>query len=267
MKSRPLKFFLLALFLIFFYTTQAQTDDPAELAKKLANPVASLISLPFQNNIDQGIGNLKGSRYTLNVQPVIPITLTKSINVITRVIIPYVSQFNITGIGQHQSGLSDIVASAFFSPTASKNGITWGAGPVFLFPTGTNDYLTAKKFGVGPTVVALKQTGGWTYGTLLNQIWSLAGFENREDINQLFINPFIAYNWKSGSGITAAFEWSQNWKSSQTSVYFIPMFSGLTSFGNQKVLLAIGPRFNVSAPGEIKSKFGLRGSLALLFPK
>src|SRR3954447_19923758 len=98
--------------------------DPAELAKKLANPVASLISLPFQNNTDVGIGDYNGSKNTLNIQPVIPIKLSAKLNMISRVVLPVVSQHNITGKdGQDESGLSDALVSAFFSPAEAKNGV------------------------------------------------------------------------------------------------------------------------------------------------
>lgn len=242
-------------------------DSTEDLAKKLANPVASLISFPMQNNIDYGIGALKGSRYTLNIQPVIPMGISENLNLISRIIVPIVSQYNITGIGEHQSGLSDIVASAFFSPKQSKNGFTWGAGPVVLLPSGTDDFLTGKKFGVGPTVVVLEQKGGWTYGTLVNQIWSVSGDDNRSDISQFYANPFVAFNWKSGAGITAQLEWTENWIQNSTTLYFEPMFSGLTAFGKQKVSFAVGPRINIAASDAAQSKFGLRASVVLLFPK
>jgi hypothetical protein len=253
-----------SIFITNFIFSQNETE---ELAKKLANPVASLISLPLQSNIDYGIGNLKGSRYTLNIQPVIPMSISKDLNLITRIIVPIVSQYNITEIGAHENGMSDIVASGFISPKNSKNGFTWGAGPVLLLPTGTDDYLTTKKFGVGPTAVALKQTGGWTYGALINQIWSISGDENREDVNQMYVNPFITFNWKSGAGITAQFEWTESWSNKTTLLYFEPMFSALTAFGKQKVSFAIGPRFNLTAPEGTESKFGLRASMVFLFPK
>jgi hypothetical protein len=237
-----------------------------ELAKKLANPIASLISVPFQNNLEHGMGVNKGSKYMLNVQPVIPMKVSKNLNLITRWIVPIISQHNITGIGESQSGLGDAVISGFLSPTNTKNGVTWGAGPVFLVPLGGGDFLSGKQLGIGPTVVALKQKNGWTYGGLINQIWGTGG-NNKADINQMFVNPFLTYNWKSGSGITAAFEWTENWAQNNSTLYFIPMFSGLTSFGKQKVSLAIGPKFNIAAPEALKSKFGLRAALVLLFPK
>jgi hypothetical protein len=237
-----------------------------ELAKKLANPIASLISVPFQNNLEHGIGVNKGSKYMLNVQPVIPMKVSKNLNLITRWIVPIISQHNITGIRQSQSGLGDAVISGFLSPTNTKNGVTWGAGPVFLVPLGGGDFLSGKQLGIGPTAVALRQKNGWTYGGLINQIWGTGG-NNKVDINQMFVNPFVTYNWKSGSGITAAFEWTENWALDNSILYFIPMFSGLTSFGKQKVSLAVGPKFNIAAPEALKSKFGLRAALVLLFPK
>lgn len=243
----------------------AQQSSEEELAKKLANPIASLISVPLQSNVDYGIGAFKGSRFVLNVQPVIPMKVGKNLNLITRWIVPVISQHNITAPGTSQGGLGDAVISGFLSPSNGKNGVTWGAGPVMLVPLGGGNFLSGKQFGIGPSAVALKQKNGWTYGGLVNQIWGTGG-NDKADINQMFINPFLTYNWKSGAGITATIEWTQNWAQNNHVVYFLPMFSGLTSFGRQKVSMAIGPRINISAPEAVKSKFGLRAALTFLFP-
>lgn len=242
-------------------------DDAAELAKKLSNPISSLISVPFQNNTDYGIGDANGTRNTMNIQPVVPISISPKLNLITRVIIPVITQYNITGIGNKENGISDAVLSGFISPKESKNGITWGAGPVFLLPTGTDDFLSTRKFGVGPTAVALKQVNGWTVGALVNQIWSVAGDEDRSDISQMFLQPFFVYNWKSGAGLGGNFELTQNWEAETTVLWFNPVLSGVTALGSQKVQLAIGPRFNLEAPDGARADWGWRAVVIFLFPK
>ncbi len=246
---------------------EAAESDAAELAKKLSNPIASLISVPFQNNTDIGIGTHNGTRNTLNIQPVLPIRLSDNLNLIARWVQPIIAQYNVTGADTHESGLGDAVVSAFISPSNSKGGLTWGAGPVFLVPDGTNEFLSTKKFGIGPTVVALYQSKGSTVGALANQIWSIAGDENRGDVNQLFFQPFYTYNWKSGAGLGANFEITQNWEASTTTVWLNPVLSGVTSLGKQKVQLAVGPRFNLAAPDGSKADFGFRAVIVFLFPK
>lgn len=253
----------------FAQDTTAPTNaaDPAELAKKLANPVASLISVPFQNNTDVGIGSYKGSKNILNVQPVIPVKLTQKLNLIARVVLPIISQHDITGENTTQSGLSDAVVSGFVSPAEAKNGLVWGAGPAFLVPTATNDFLGTKKFGVGPTALILRQANGWTYGALVNQIWSVAGDETRAAVNQLYLQPFVVRNWKSGAGVGLSSEITQNWEAATSSVFILPSISGITKLGKQIVSLALGPRIQVAAPGGNKANFGVRAALTFVFPK
>ena len=273
MKKNLLLYVFILLFSIF-QTLNAQDTNPEvvkesaeELAKKLANPISSLISLPFQNNVDFGIGPNNGTRNTLNIQPVIPVSITDNLNLITRVVLPYITQYNITGLGNNESGFGDAVMSAFISPSNSKNGLTWGAGPVFLIPTGTNDFLTTKKFGIGPTAVALYQNNGMTVGGLINQIWSVAGNENRGDVSAMFFQPFFNYNWKSGAGIGGNFEITQNWEANNTTVWFNPTISAVTSLGTQKTQFAIGPRFNLAAPDGAQADMGVRAVIVFLFPK
>jgi len=261
-----LKVAFLSLFILLVFSKANAQDDAAELAKKLANPIASLISVPFQNNTDYGIGNFNGTRNTLNIQPVLPISINENINLITRVVLPVITQYNITGEGDKQSGLGDAIVSGFFSPTKSEK-LTWGVGPALLLPIGTNDFLTTKKTGIGPTAVALKQMNGWTIGGLINQIWSVAGNENRPDVNQMFVQPFVVYNWKSGAGLGANMEWTQNWVSKTSTVWLNPTISAVTALGTQKVQFAIGPRLNLAAPDEAKADWGWRAVMILLFPK
>jgi hypothetical protein len=184
----------------------AQSAD--ELAKQTQNPVANLISVPFQANWDAGIGAREAVGTTLNIQPVAPFSLTKHWNAILRVIMPLVSQP--TDDGLRVNGMSDTVATVFLSPARGGN-VTWGAGPVLLLPTATTNALGSEQIGFGPSVVALAQPGQWTTGVLWNQVWSLDGAVDRPDVNRGFFQPFANYNLGDGLAVGASMEATANW--------------------------------------------------------
>ena len=195
-------------------TRGAGAISDEQLAKKLANPVAALISVPFQLNYDQDIGAARGGeRWQLNIQPVLPVDLNPEWNLISRTILPVVWQDEIYPGAGSQSGIGDIVQSVFFSPKApTAGGWIWGAGPVFLLPTGSEDLLSVKKWGAGPTGVALRQDGPWTYGLLANHIWSFAG-SGRQDVNATFLQPFISYTtptaWSFALNTESTYDWER----------------------------------------------------------
>src|SRR5262249_23403834 len=175
---------------------QAGPGDDAELAKKLSNPISDLVSVPFQFNWEQNVGPKDQTRFILNVQPVMPFTLTPKMNLITRVIVPFVSQPPLADGGVPAAGVGDILASFFFSPKTGST-FTWGVGPVISLPSTAEPTLGTEKWSAGPTFVALKQAGPWTVGALWNQVWSFAGNTDRADVNQMFVQPFLAYTTKT----------------------------------------------------------------------
>ncbi|MCM3906020.1 MAG: hypothetical protein ND866_30415 [Pyrinomonadaceae bacterium] len=240
--------------------------DAEELAKKLSNPVASLISFPMQSNFDFGMGGGSGWRYTLNVQPVIPIALSPKWNLISRTIIPIIHQGNVTGPNQSQSGLGDTVQSLFFSPNKSEPFI-WAVGPVFLLPTATDAALGAQKWGVGPTALVLKQKKGWTYGVLANHIWSVAGKSNRAEVNATFIQPIFSYTTKDAWTYSLNTESTYDWNSHSWSTPINFNISKLVRFGKQPISFGAGPRCWVTSPTGGAEGCGVRIVVTALFPK
>ncbi|WP_174047872.1 transporter [Agrobacterium tumefaciens] len=244
----------------------AQEAD-ADLAKKLSNPVASLISVPFQFNYDRGFGPNRGDRKTLDIQPVIPFALNEDWNLISRTIVPVTWQHDIAGSSGNQFGLGDISQSFFISPTQpTSGGIIWGAGPVFLLPTATDDLLGGGKFGLGPTAVVLKQEGPWTVGALGNHIWSVAGKGDKPDINATYLQPFISYRTSDAWTFTLNTESTYDWKADQWAVPINFQVAKLVKFGEQPVSLSAGARYWAAAPENGPHGWGARVGLSLLFP-
>jgi hypothetical protein len=256
---------------------QAQDEAPAkppaaeqgggsDLAKQLANPAASLISVPFQNNIDCCYGPEEGVRYTLNVQPVIPVSISKDWNVIIRTIVPIIHQGEVVEGQGSVFGFGDTVQSFFVTPKAVKNGFVWAIGPVFLYPTGESS-LGSKKWGAGPTVLVLKQAkGGITAGVLANHIWSVAGDHDREDVSTTFIQPFLSKTLPDSTTFSVSTESTFNWR---TEKWVVPINIGVSHifrFGKQPVQIGPAAKYYVSSPTG-GPKWGARLSVTLLFPK
>ena len=244
-----------------------KADEEAELAKKLQNPVASLISVPLQSNWDFGIGSANAMRYTLNVQPVIPFSLNAEWNLITRTIIPVIHAESPVAGGDSTSGLGDIVQSFFLSPSAPTNrGWIWGVGPVFLYPSATDDALGAEKWGAGPTAVLLKQDSGWTYGLLANHIWSFAGEGSRADVSATFLQPFVTYTTKTYTTFGINTESTYDWQNSQWTVPINLTVSQLLKIGGQPIQFTLGGRVYAERP-DGGPDWGLRFAVTFLFPK
>jgi hypothetical protein len=242
-------------------------SDSVELAKKLSNPVASLISLPLQFNYDEGYGPKDAYKLTLNMQPVVPLTLNEEWNLIVRTIVPVVYQDSLADGIDSKFGLGDTVQSFFFSPKApTSGGWIWGVGPVFLWPTSTDEILGGEKWGAGPTGLILKQEKGFTYGVLANHIWSYAGDSNRSEVNATFIQPFIAYTWPTATTINFNTESTYDWTNDQWTIPLNLSISQLVKFGKQPVQFAIGPRYWAESP-DGGPEWGARFTLTFLFPR
>jgi hypothetical protein len=247
---------------------KAQAASDAALAEKLANPISSLISVPFQYNYDCCFGPSDAERHLLNIQPVIPTKLTTDWNLIIRTILPVIDlEAPAPGL-DNTFGLGDTLQSFFFSPSNTPGGVTWGVGPAIAWPTGTDPLIDSGKWSAGPTFVILKQQSGWTYGVLANQIWSFAdagGPNNRPEVNKAFVQPFLAYTWKDSTTLTLNSESTFDWTSDKYSVPLNLIVSHVYNFGKQPVSLAVGGRYYATTP-EDGPDWGLRAIVTFLFP-
>ena len=240
--------------------------EEGSLAKAAQNPLASMISLPFQNNTNTNVGPLDGTQNILNIQPVWPIDWNDNWNLITRTIVPVVSQPAMSAAGSRKSGLGDITFTGFFAPKETEKWI-WGAGAAVLLPTG-GDGLTADKWGLGPSIVALSMDGPWVYGGLVSNVWSVAG-SGASDINLLTLQPFINYNLPGGRYFTSSPVISANWEAASEEQWTVPLGLGygkIFKLGNTPVNGQISLYRNVKRPTN-GAEWQLRAQLQFMFPR
>lgn len=237
----------------------------ADLNKQIQNPVASLISVPFQNNIDTGIGAFDRTRNTLNIQPVFPFSLGSAL-LITRTIIPIITQ----PIGEDDTttGLGDINLSLFLTP-ATPGKVIYAVGLATGLPTATDDVLGTEKLSMGPTFLILAQPGTWSIGALLQNTWSIAGADDRGDVNLLFSQLFVTKSLSNGWYVNTAPVITANWEADSDNQWTVPLGLGagkLTRMGSTPVNIQIGAyRYVVSPDGGPDWQF--RAQFVLLFPR
>ncbi|MFY9843869.1 MAG: neuromedin U [Terriglobales bacterium] len=257
--------------------TPAAASNAEELRKQSQNPIANLISVPVQENWNFGIGPSDRTQNVMNIQPVIPFSIGKDWNLITRWITPVIYQPLPVPLPSGQVdqqtgvyGLGDINPSFFLSPKKSK--VIWGVGTTFVFPTATNTtYLGQGKFSVGPSVVALVQPSHFTVGILINNYWSVAGHSDLDKpaVNQFLLQWFVNYNMKKGWYLKTAPINTANWRATNDNVWTVPVGGGvgrIMKLGFQPVNLSAEFYGNAKYPAGT-SPWTMRLSFTLLFPK
>jgi hypothetical protein len=240
--------------------------DEGDLARAAQNPVGDLISLPFQNNMNFDVGPADRTQDILNIQPVLPITLSKNWNLITRTILPVISQ-PAPG-ADRTNGMGDLNFTGFISPKKPGK-VIWGVGPALIFPTATDDVLGTEKFSIGPSVVALTMKGQWVIGALASNVWSVAGDDDRADVNFFLMQYFVNYNFPSGWYLTSAPIITANWEADSGEKWTVPFGGGVGkvfSIGRQPININTQVFYNVERPTN-GARWQWRFQIQLLFPK
>ncbi len=241
-------------------TAQEQMEQHHDLANKIQNPVADLISLPFQNNIDFGDRNTN----TLNIQPVMPFKINEKWNLVTRTIIPVISAP--IGLNDRSNGVGNITLSAFLTP-ANSGKFIWGAGPTFMFPT-IEDNLGYEKLGIAPSFAGLFQENGWTYGALLQNFFGIAGPSDAPDLNFFYSQIFVTKNLQNGWYVNSAPIITANWEADSDHTWTIPLGAGtgkLFTLGKMPINAQVGAYKYLEHPTD--ADWQLRTQIVLLFPK
>ena len=265
-RPRP---FILAVVLSITTTIPAFAQETPDLAKQAQNPIASLISVPFQNNFNFNAGSKEDLQNVLNIQPVIPFRISDRWNLITRTIVPVIHQPELApGIG-NVSGLGDVQLSAFLSPEKPRGGVVWGVGPILSLPTATDHAIGSEKLGIGPTGVALAIHGPWLFGTLVNNVFSVAGASDRSEVNQMLVQPFVNYNMAGGWYFVSSPIITGNWRADNDQRWTVPLGGGLGRLfrvGKQPLNASLQAFYHVEHPDGAAS-WSLRPQTQLLFPK
>jgi hypothetical protein len=248
------------------FAQSRQTED-TELAKKAQNPVADLISVPFQNNFNFGIGPNDVTQWVLNIQPVIPIELNRDWNLITRTIVPIINQPSPAPGVDSAFGLGDINPTLFLSPVGSRE-LIWGVGPTFTVPTATDSLLGSGKWSAGPAAVALTMQGPWVVGALANTQWSFAGWGDKYFALTL-IQPFVNYNFPHGWYLSSSPIITCNWEADSGDQWTVPIGGGagkIIHLGRLPINTQLTAYYNVATPDD-GPDWQLRFQIQFLFPK
>ena len=243
-----------------------------ELAKLAQNPIANLISVPFQNNTNLNYGPQKGTQNVLNIQPVVPFEFNKDWNIITRTIIPVISMPSLAPDIGGNSGVGNVQFSALLSP-AKPEGWLWGAGPIVQLPTNTSGDLGNKNVGLGPefVVLHLDHDDPWVYGAIVNNIWSLTNNQQGGSYSQGIIQPFVNYNIPKGDGlyIVSAPLVTADWNAASGQQWTVPLGGGVGKIfhlGPLPVNAQIQAYYNVVKP-DYGANWQIRAQVQFMFPK
>ena len=253
-----------ACMLVMGGTSFAQQDSES-LAKAAQNPLASMISLPFQNNTNFDYGPEDGTQNVLNIQPVWPFELNDDWNFVTRTILPVVSVPGLTPGDSRTTGLGDTTFTGWFSPSAASKWI-WGVGPVLVLPTSSDDELGTGEWSAGASVVFLTMPGKWVLGSLFSNVWNISG---SEDVNFFTWQPIINYNLSNGWYLASVPIITANWEADSDQRWTVPIGAGVGKIfriGKRPINMSGHVYYNAIKP-DIVGDWTLRIQFQLMYPR
>jgi hypothetical protein len=259
---------LIAMSMLFVGVLPTWAQESSEIAKQAQNPIANLVSVPFENDFNPQTGLNKDDSYVLQMKPVVPFRLSNDWTLITRTIIPVIQVPDLAPGARGTAGLGDVQESLFLSP-AKAGPVIWGAGPVISFPTATQNTLGTKKLSVGPTVVVLRTQGHWLFGSLVQNLFSVAGPSARKDVNQMLMQPFVNYNLRHGWYLTSSPIITANWEVKPDQRWTVPVGGGVGRIIHLgKLPVNVYTQFfrNVERP-DGTTHWSARFQMQFLFPK
>jgi hypothetical protein len=248
-------------------------NDETELAREVENPISKLGSIPFQNEVDFGIGPYNRVRNTLSVQPTYGFALTRDVGIVSRTRVPIVSRPDLMQPSGTTFGVGDVTEALFVVPTPStSSGALWGAGPAILLPTATETALGTGKVGLGPVAAVRMQARPWTYGVVAGQIWSVLGPATRPDVSQLSVMPFATFEFPRGWYFKTAPIITANWDAgSARNMWTVPVGGGggkVFFVGTLPLDLSVGVYWNAIRTGTAASaSVSAQVQIAFLFPR
>ncbi len=243
---------------------EPEEASSADLAAAAQNPLASMISLPFQNNTTFDMDPGDETLNVLNIQPVWPFKVSKDWNLITRTIIPIVSQPDFPN--SNREGIGDTSVTGWLSPTKPINNWTVGVGPVLSIPTATRSSLGADQFGGGVSAVGVYIKKPWVAGALVNNVW---GMENTDNLNTFLFQYFVNYNLPKGWYLVTAPVITADWNARSGQKWIVPFGGGvgkLIKVGNLPINANAQVYRNVEKPSNY-GDWSLRLQLQFMFPK
>lgn len=259
---------LLPVLFVCMRVSAESEGGAAEVARQLANPLADLYIAPLQYNYDENIGaNDKGSRSVLNLQPVLPFSLTEDWNLLSRTVLPLIDQDNVIP-GESKSGIGDTLQSFFFSPVKpTSGGWLWGAGPVFSLDTASDSQLGSAQWGAGLTALALRQHEELTYGALTNHVEGFGADKDREGVSSTFIQPFISAHTPSAWTYTASSESTYDWNEREWSIPLNVSVTKVVFLGKLPVSVGGGLRYWIESTPQGPEGWGFRLQSTVVLPR